>query len=208
MNRDSMSDFDHLHPHRRPYADTDSDPDEPDIEEHFAHGPGGFFGRRTMFRTPEHPNPRNANRVPPDDGEAIIRRFTEMLGDIGGPGAVGRSGPDTLFAESGSPRITYRTISAPGFRGGVSSFTITSGPGGRVRPGGLASPGPPGGDADFDRYESFFMSLLVMMLIRDVEFSVICLPGSVLRPYIPEAKAEQTMRTIRTPPTEIVVRIL
>lgn len=148
--RDSLPDLDHHHPHRRPYTDTDSDPDEADIEEHFARGPPGFFGRRTIFRSPERQNAQNATRAAPDDGEAIIRRFTEMLGDIGaGPPAVGRSGPDTLFPENGAPRITYQRISGPGFRG-VSSFTITTSPGGgRIRHGGM-SPGPPG-DEDFTR---------------------------------------------------------
>ncbi|RYP55050.1 hypothetical protein DL768_000366 [Monosporascus sp. mg162] len=150
MNQDLFSDLDRHHPHRRHYADTDSDPDEPDID--FVHGPGGFFGQRSIFRTPEHPSPRNAGRAAPDDGEAIIRRFTELLGDIGGPLSVGRSGPDTLFHEGagGVPQVTYRRITGPGFRGGVSSFTITTGSvGGRTRQGG---PGPgPAGDEEFTR---------------------------------------------------------
>ncbi|RYP06217.1 hypothetical protein DL764_003309 [Monosporascus ibericus] len=155
---DLFSDLDRHHPHRRHYADTDSDPDEPDIDDHFVHGPGGFFGQRSIFRTPEHPSPRNAGRAAPDDGEAIIRRFTELLGDIGGPLSVGRSGPDTLFHEGGgggsgdgggAPQVTYRRISGPGFRG-MSSFTITTSPmGGRIRQGGPGS--GPAGDEEYTR---------------------------------------------------------
>ncbi|RYO86309.1 hypothetical protein DL766_008769 [Monosporascus sp. MC13-8B] len=161
MNQDFFSDPDRHRPHRRHYADTDSDPDEPDIDDHFIHGPGGFFGHRSIFRAPERPSPRNAERAAPDDGEAIIRRFTELLGDIGGPLSVGRSGPDTLFHEGGggsggaAPQVTYRRISGPGFRGGMSSFTITTGPvGGRIRQGG---PGP--GPADDEEFTRIFGSM-------------------------------------------------
>ncbi len=152
--RGLLSDFEGRHPRPlRRYADTDSDPSEPDIDDHFAHGPGGFFGRRTIFRSPENPTPQNTTRTPPDDGENIIRRFTEMLRDMNNsPEAVGRSGPDTSFPETDGPHVTYRTISGPGFRAGVSSFTITTAPGGgRIRQGGI-SPGPPG-DEDFTRYD-------------------------------------------------------
>ena len=152
-----LSRFDNLHPHRRAFHDSDSDPEEPDIEEHFAQGPPGFFSRRNIYRSPEQPSAENTARASPDDGESIIRRFTEMLGDIGGGGGgpppARRSGPDTLFSDQGggAPQFTYRRISGPGFSGGVSSVTITTGPaGGRIRHSGSGQ-GPPGDD-DFSRY--------------------------------------------------------
>ncbi|KAI1119448.1 hypothetical protein F5Y14DRAFT_395316 [Nemania sp. NC0429] len=77
-----------------------------------------------------------------------------MIGDIGGPGPVGHSGPDTLFNEDQEgPRVTYhRTFRGPGFAGGMSSFTITTGPNIRRH---RASPGPEsplGADDPFQRY--------------------------------------------------------
>ncbi|GAW24659.1 hypothetical protein ANO14919_142500 [Xylariales sp. No.14919] len=39
----------------------------------------------------------------------VIKRFAEIIGDIGGPGMVSRSGPETLFRNDHSgPRVTYR----------------------------------------------------------------------------------------------------
>ncbi|ORY65014.1 uncharacterized protein BCR38DRAFT_408759 [Pseudomassariella vexata] len=135
--------FDHHHRHLH---DTDSDPEEDDIEEHLAHGPGGFFGRRTLFRAPGDPEAVYRSRAHPENSDDIIRRFTEMLGDIGGPNlgppaVTGRSGPATLFSGPGGqggpglgePRVSYTTFHGPGFTGNVSSYTITSSSGGQSR---------------------------------------------------------------------------
>lgn len=172
LSHDALSDLDHHHPHRHLYHDSDSDPDEPNIEEHFAHGPGGVFGRRTIFRSPDRPTPENAARADPNSGESIIRRFTEMLGDIGGPPSpLGRPAPESPFAEQGGPpQFTYRRISGPGFRGGVSSVTITTGPGGRrIRHTGMGQ-GAPGGD-EFARYNNNSLPLqfhivIIILLFR------------------------------------------
>ncbi|KAI1381787.1 hypothetical protein F4677DRAFT_399735 [Hypoxylon crocopeplum] len=118
----------------------DSDDEDDDFEEHIIRGPGGFFSRRAIYRSPDRQSPGDGPRAPPDNTDQIIRRFTEMLGDMGGPSLVGRSGPDTLFAPP-PPRVTLQRFSGPGFTGGVSSFTITAGPG-RIRPGPGPSPGP------------------------------------------------------------------
>ncbi|KAI3320051.1 hypothetical protein HD806DRAFT_525035 [Xylariaceae sp. AK1471] len=129
------------HRHHHHHHDSDSDPEEGDIEEHVFHGPGGFFGQRTIHRSPERSGYGRRSRVQPGSSDDIIRRFTEMIGDIGGPGMVGRSGPETLFHdEHGGPRVTYRTFRGPGFTGGVSSFTITTGSSSRPR-GPVGGPG-------------------------------------------------------------------
>ncbi|KAK3688157.1 hypothetical protein B0T22DRAFT_439720 [Podospora appendiculata] len=111
---------------RPPGIDSDSDPEEGDIEEHAIGGPGGLFLRAAASR------PRNnANRSPEDD---IMRRFTELLGDLGGPrpgygDEAGRS-PRTgnrpgqvLFTTP--PRIHRTTFHAGPVSG--TSFTITTG---------------------------------------------------------------------------------
>ncbi|KAI1798881.1 hypothetical protein F4811DRAFT_566061 [Daldinia bambusicola] len=128
-------------PHRRlhPHFDSDEDPDEDDIEEHLFRGPGGFFGNRTILRSPDGRGLRTGARTAPDHPEQIIRRFTEMISDMEGSSPTGRSGPDTLFGGQPS-RVTLQRFSGPGFTGGVSSFTITSNSG-RVRPDPSRSPG-------------------------------------------------------------------
>lgn len=76
-----------------------------------------------------------------------------MIGDLGGPGMVGHSGPETLFHDDqDGPRVTYhRTFRGPGFAGGMSSFTITTGPTTR-RPRGSPGPDSPlGADDPFQR---------------------------------------------------------
>lgn len=139
----------HHHPH---HNDSDSDPDESNIEEHHFHGPGGLFGQHTIHRSPETSGYSRRSRVRPGSSDDIIRRFTEMLGDMGGPGMVGRSGPETLFNDDHvGPHFTYRTFRGPGFTGGVSSFTITTGTSAR-RPHGPPAPGSPmGADDPFQR---------------------------------------------------------
>ncbi|KAI8635216.1 hypothetical protein F5Y19DRAFT_4517 [Xylariaceae sp. FL1651] len=149
------SDLDQGYHYRHRHHDSDTDPEEAEIEEQVFHGPGGFFGQRTIHRSPERSGYGRRSRVSPGSSDDIIRRFTEMIGDIGGPGMVGRSGPETLFHDDhGGPRVTYRTFRAPGFSAGVSSFTITTGSSaGRPRGGGGGlGPGPQmGADDPFQR---------------------------------------------------------
>ncbi|KAI0863697.1 hypothetical protein F4860DRAFT_467542 [Xylaria cubensis] len=143
----------HSHHHRHHHHhDSDSDPEEGNIEEHHFHGPGGIFGQRTIHRSPETSGYSRRSRVRPGSSDDIIRRFTEMIGDLGGPGTVGRSGPETLFNEDDvGPHITYRTFRGPGFAGGVSSFTITTGSS-AIRPRGPPGSEPqPGIDDPFQR---------------------------------------------------------
>ncbi|KAI1130508.1 hypothetical protein F5Y10DRAFT_114470 [Nemania abortiva] len=137
----------HLHHH-----DSDSDQEDSNIEEHHFHGPGGLFGQRTIHRSPESSPYSRRTRVSPGSSDDIIRRFTEMLGDIGGPNMVGRSGHETLFNDDhGGPRVTYRTFHRPGFAGSMSTFTITTGPS-LSRPRGSPGPEPQmGGDDPFQR---------------------------------------------------------
>jgi hypothetical protein len=151
------SDYDnnssHLH-------DTDSDPEEADIEDHVAHGPPGMFGRQTIFRSLDGPGPGSRPRANPNNGEDIIRRFTEMLGDMGGGQVVGRSGPETLFSggnggAGGPQRVSYQRFSGPGFTSSISRVTITSGGGGPSRT--IVSDGNRvGGEDPFQSYGSPF----------------------------------------------------
>ncbi|KAI1465881.1 uncharacterized protein F4812DRAFT_437985 [Daldinia caldariorum] len=122
-----------------PRFDSDEDPDEEDIDEHLFRGPGGFFGHRTILRSPDGRGLRTSARTAPDHPEQIIRRFTEMISDMEGSSPTGRSGPDTLFGQPS--RVTLQRFSGPGFTGGVSSFTITSSSPGRVRPDPSRGPG-------------------------------------------------------------------
>ncbi|KAI0470192.1 hypothetical protein F4859DRAFT_515720 [Xylaria cf. heliscus] len=142
----------HRHGHRHHHHDSDSDPEEGNIEEHHFHGPSGIFGQRTIHRSPDASGYSRRPRVRPGSSDDIIRRFTELIGDIGGPGPVGRSGPETLFHEDHvGPQITYRTFHGPGFSGGVSSFTITTGSS-APRPRGPPGSEPPlGADDPFQR---------------------------------------------------------
>ncbi|KAI0541074.1 hypothetical protein GGR58DRAFT_498418 [Xylaria digitata] len=147
------------HHHHHHHHDSDSDPDE-NIEEHHFHGPGGIFGQRVIHRSPEASGYSRRTRVSPGSSDDLIRRFTEMISDIGGPGMVGRSGPETLFHDDhGGPHITYRTFRGPGFTGGVSSFTITTGSSAR-RPHSPPGPHSPVG-AD-DPFQRIFGDLLAL----------------------------------------------
>ncbi|KAI1184137.1 hypothetical protein F5B17DRAFT_413133 [Nemania serpens] len=146
--------FQHQHRlHHRHHHGSESDPEEAHIEEHLFHGPGGLFGQRTIHRSPEASPYSRQTRVGPGSSDDLIRRFTEMIGDIGGPGMVGHSGPETLFHdEQAGPRVTYhRTFRGPGFTGGVSSFTITTGPSTRRPRGSSGSESPLGPDDPFQR---------------------------------------------------------
>ncbi|XXG94386.1 hypothetical protein Hte_000641 [Hypoxylon texense] len=139
---DSLPDYGDRHRRAR---DSDDDPDEDDIEQHILQGgPGGFFSRRAIYQSPDR-QAANGPRAAPDNADQIFRRFTELIGDLGGPAMVGRSGPDTLF--SNPPRVTVQRFSGPGFTAGVSSFTITTGPG-RNRPDPNRNPGPGMGPDD------------------------------------------------------------
>lgn len=143
----------HHHHHHHHHHDSDSDPEESTIEEHHFHGPGGLFGQRTIHRSPEPSGYPRRPRPRPGGSEDIIRQFSEMIREIGGPSMVGRSGPETLFHDDhGGPLVTYRTFRGPGFAGGVSSFTITTGStAGRPR-GPAASESQIGNDDPFQRY--------------------------------------------------------
>lgn len=154
---DDDLDYHHRHRHETRFREPDSDPEEADIDDLRAFprgGPPGFFGRRAVFRGPERYGQGSPHgRAAPDSSDDIIRSFTEMLGSIGGPTAVGRSGPETLFPGSGPRHIRYQRISGPGFTGGVSSFTITTQSGNsRVRH--TSGPGAVPGDEEFQRYVS------------------------------------------------------
>ncbi|KAL7628937.1 hypothetical protein AAE478_000454 [Parahypoxylon ruwenzoriense] len=147
---DSLSDFEHRN--HIPFHDSDSDPEEADVEEHIFHGHGGFHGRRAIYRSPDPHGPGNGTRTSPDNREQILRRFQEMLGDMGGGRPTfGRSGPETLF--SSPPQVSIRAFSGPGGVGGVSSFTIATG-------SGRARPGPAGAGMGEDPFQSMLSSLL------------------------------------------------
>ncbi|KAI0380076.1 hypothetical protein F5Y04DRAFT_105724 [Hypomontagnella monticulosa] len=160
---ESLSDIERRHRlhHRHHHFDSDEDldDDDDDLDDHILRGPGGFFAHQTIFPTPDRRprDSRNSSRVAPDNTDQIIRRFTELLGDIGGPTMVGRSGPETLFS-SQPQRVTLQRFSGPGFTGGVSSFTITTGPS-RTRSGSGPGPGVPGMDPD-DPFRRLFGNLM------------------------------------------------
>ncbi|KAI1209893.1 uncharacterized protein F4807DRAFT_424788 [Annulohypoxylon truncatum] len=118
----SLPDLDHFRRHHH-HHNLDSDDEDEDFEENLLHGPGGFFSHRSILRSPERQGAGNGPRAAPENADQIIRRFTELLGDIGGPSM--RSGPDTLFS-SPPQRVTFQRFSGPGFQGGMSSITISS----------------------------------------------------------------------------------
>ncbi|OTA94470.1 hypothetical protein M434DRAFT_10729 [Hypoxylon sp. CO27-5] len=120
--------------YRRHHFDSDEDFEEDDFEEHIMHGPHGFFSHRAIYRSPDRQGSGNG----PPESDQIIRRFTELLEGIGGPTVVGRSDRETLFPNP--PRVTHQRFYGPGFSGGVSSFTISTGPA-RVRPDANQGPG-------------------------------------------------------------------
>ncbi|KAI0425111.1 hypothetical protein F5Y09DRAFT_322569 [Xylaria sp. FL1042] len=156
--------FRHHHYHRHHHHhDSDSDPEESNIEDHHFHGPAGFFGQRTIHRSPETSDFSRRSRVSPGSSEDIMRRFTELIGGLSGPSMVARSGPETLFhddhTEHVGPHFTYRTFRGPGFAGGVSSFTITTGTSAR-RPHGSPGPGSPLGAED--PFQRIFSEILAV----------------------------------------------
>ncbi|KAJ9137317.1 Ring finger domain-containing protein [Pleurostoma richardsiae] len=146
--------------HRNPFHSdlgSDSDPEEADIDEQIHTGPG-FTMRRVVYRSPNPGSgtPREAGdqgRTDPGDGDAILRRFTDMLMQDFNVGSPGRSGPDTLFPPGpgdegmGRPRQFHTTtFSGPGFAGGTATLTIATTP--LIR--GRGGPSSPPGGMDFD----------------------------------------------------------
>lgn len=125
-DNDSLPGFGQHRRFHHPHFDSDEDPDEDDIEEHLLRGPGGFYGHRSILRSPDSQGLRTAPRTAPENPDQIMRRFTELISDLGGNPSIGRSGPDTLFGGSQAPRVTLQRFSGPGFTGGVSSVTFTS----------------------------------------------------------------------------------
>ncbi|KAI1828129.1 hypothetical protein F4861DRAFT_244557 [Xylaria intraflava] len=146
------------HLHRHHHHDSDSDPEEGDIEEHLFRGPGRLSGHRIIHRSPETSPYSRMSRTHPGNSNDMFRRLTELMGDTGGRGMVGRSGPETLFHHDdfGGSRVTYQTFRGPGFTGGMSSFTITTGPGPRMAP----SPAGQGPRADADPFMRIFGELI------------------------------------------------
>lgn len=136
---------------RNPFHhDPDSDPEEEDIENHISHGPGGFFAHRSVYRSPEADNPENEGRARPEDGDDVFRRFTQLLGNISGPGMPGRPRPNPFLDEPGRTQVRVTRFTNRPFPGGVSSFSITTG---GTRP--LRSDGSPMPEDDpFQSYAS------------------------------------------------------
>jgi E3 ubiquitin-protein ligase RNF115/126 len=154
-------DFRSLHNHN-PWGDSDSDPEEADIEEHITRGPGGsvLISRTIRTSTPHgafRTGRRHRSHSPRDDPENTLRDFQQMLGNLMGPGLrqgqPGRSGPDTLFTQGpfgGGFRIGGGGGPGPHIVGG--RFTYTTG---RLRPRDAdgAQPGAPPVD-DLAQYAS------------------------------------------------------
>lgn len=139
---DDMSDLGHnpFHYHGRPH-DPDSDPEEEDIENHISHGPGGLFARHSIYRSPEGDDPGNGDRARPNDGDDVVRRFTQLLGDISGPGMPGRPQPNAFFGDSGSrPQVRVTRFTSGPFSGGMSSVSITTSGTRPLRSGGSPLP--------------------------------------------------------------------
>ncbi|KAK4103500.1 hypothetical protein N658DRAFT_514346 [Parathielavia hyrcaniae] len=116
---------------RRP-GGSDSDPDEGDIEEHLRSEPRLPFGRPNPDR---YGAPSDRDRTNAMEGDAIFRRFADMLVNDLGAGRPARGGPgvggDGLFAsEEHFPqpgtRIQRTTFRAGPFGTGTS-VTFTSG---------------------------------------------------------------------------------
>ncbi|CRK42783.1 hypothetical protein BN1723_005413, partial [Verticillium longisporum] len=152
-------------------ADSDSDPDEADIEEHLHQGPHGFNIHRSTWGNP-HGGERGGRQPPdPANGDQVIGRFLELLSTFG-HGAQG--GPDfdhdhpqrhpqpfgsSPFGSSGNVR-TFTTRRGNGF----TSFTIATGPihvqgGGRARAFGRPSEDQAQGQGN-DDFQSVFSNIL------------------------------------------------
>ena len=131
--------------------DSDSDPEEADIEEHITHGPGGsvFISQTIRSSNTRHPFGGRRRRAQGgfDNEDEVMRNFQTMLGSLMGPairaGPPGRSGPDTLF-QSGPFGMGLRDQQGlgagpgPTVIGGRFSYT------GRLRPRDADGPQPGG----------------------------------------------------------------
>lgn len=132
---DTPPDLEHILQHD-PWADSDvSDPEEPDIEQHF--GPrGSVFYRRTIH-SPFGGVQQSRGERPinsPNEADNIIGDLQNMIGTLVGPqqrlGQTGRSGPDQLFANEpfvrgGTFRFGGNGGRGPTIIGGHYTFTTT-----------------------------------------------------------------------------------
>ncbi|KAK6081067.1 hypothetical protein SCUP515_03209 [Seiridium cupressi] len=162
---DILPGFGHGHAHHA--HGSDDDPDEEDIDDHLMDGHPTFFGRRMLFRDPEGPADGNRGRADPNDVNQIMNRFQEMLEGIGGGPrpSVGRSGPDQLFPPrnggAGPGHVQYTRFSGPGFGGGVTTYTFSTGGGGTRTTIRSSSPmGAMGGMNQNDPFQSVFGNIL------------------------------------------------
>ncbi|KAI9054966.1 hypothetical protein LZ554_002109 [Drepanopeziza brunnea f. sp. 'monogermtubi'] len=115
-------------PHEIDSDETDSDPEEADIEEHVTRGPGGSVMFSRTYRS-TGPGPRitatHFRTTGQDDNpDHIMRNFHEMIGSFMGPdfqpGQAGRSGVNTLFPQP----LDF----GGGFRGGQNGqYTFVNG---------------------------------------------------------------------------------
>ncbi|KAL2760331.1 hypothetical protein ACRALDRAFT_1053905 [Sodiomyces alcalophilus JCM 7366] len=170
----SLSSGDGMIPHLRRAADTDSDPEEADIEEHVHHGPPGFHVHRTTWNhdgrggDTHGRTPGERNQPPdPSDTDQIMHRFFDMLNTFGaGLGPVPRPAQEDEphsarrnfrmpGAAFGSPGGQVRTFTTRSGNGGFTSFTIATGP---VHFGGAGRRGP--GEAGNDDFQTVFGNIL------------------------------------------------
>ncbi|RDL35751.1 uncharacterized protein BP5553_06363 [Venustampulla echinocandica] len=138
-----------LHNHN-PWAGSDSDPEDADIEEHVTHGPGGsIFFTQTIRTSRPHGTSGNQGRrdaASQGDPDNVMAGFQNMLGSLMGPdfraGQAGRSGPETLYPQNtfGGGGIRIGGDSGPRITGG--RFTFTTGP---LRPRNADEPQPADG---------------------------------------------------------------
>lgn len=128
MDVEEMSTGSGLH-FRRP-GGSDSDPDEGDIEEQLHGRPHGYFMRRSPFDSPFG----DRERAHYNEGDAILRRFADMLmNDLGAgramgasPGGGGLSPPEEQGHRHG-PRVQQATFRAGPFGATHTRVTITHG---------------------------------------------------------------------------------
>ncbi|KAK4130787.1 hypothetical protein BT67DRAFT_452237 [Trichocladium antarcticum] len=119
---------------RRP-GSSDSDPDEGDINDHLYEQPPGASPRPSPFEEVLHGARDDRDTANMTEGDAIMRRFTEMLmNDFGAVGAAGGApGPGGLFpppadpANQTGPRVHHTTWRAGPFGGAQTRVTITTG---------------------------------------------------------------------------------
>lgn len=117
---------------RRP-GGSDSDPDEADIEEHVHERPPGFFMHRPFFESPAAAR-NDRERTVMSEGDAIMRRFADMLMNDLGAGRVARAfpGPGGAFTQEEhvhhpGTRVHQTTFRTGPFGSTHTRVTITSG---------------------------------------------------------------------------------